>query len=90
MSASSDTRQIVDPMMWQEPDNGEFAHIGTMEDLDPQDVFYHPPITNEDELALWMSIAEVQVNTQKIEIESSVSARVSLQSRSSTIEITET
>lgn len=47
--------------MWQESDDGEFAHVGTMEDLNPQDVFYHPPITNEDELALWMAVAEVQV-----------------------------
>lgn len=52
-------------MMWVDPDDvGDDANMGSMEDVDPQEVFTHPPITNEDELAVWMSVAEVQVRPE--------------------------
>mmetsp|Transcript_37855 Transcript_37855/g.94892 ORF Transcript_37855/g.94892 Transcript_37855/m.94892 type:complete len:474 (-) Transcript_37855:51-1472(-) len=58
--------RLVDPAGFDESDGAEGAFgLGMMEAVDPQDTFYHPPITNQDELAVWLAIAEVQAKAER-------------------------
>ncbi|EKX35355.1 hypothetical protein GUITHDRAFT_118479 [Guillardia theta CCMP2712] len=52
-------RSRLDENVWY--DNEELR--ASAEDL--PNLFYHPPIQNEDELAIWMSIAELQAKNER-------------------------